>query len=192
MWWKWNFNEITWLMFCFSSSFVTLNIVNEFFITYAPINTVYCYFSHVLDYIFSLLLTSDLCCQTRPLLALSRRGAAKNGLPHYNATAQHVWRKRVSRPLSGGAGRTKSGSRRPISLKTNFQGQNCNIKSRNSWIWARNSWIWGRNERRMRRNERKMMKEGGEIWERRLILQIWLFKLAAALYYIWPNLENLS
>ena len=43
------------------------------------------------------------------LPALSRRGAAKNGLSRHNSNAHRVRRKRVSRPRNGGAGRPISG-----------------------------------------------------------------------------------
>jgi len=105
-----------------------------------------------------------LCCQTRPLPALSWRGAAKNKEPRHNATESRVCGKRVSRQRNGGAGRTQSGR---YSLKTNFQGQNRINGGWNSWIGGRNSWICRRNRSEVgtassfltikrRRNERRM------------------------------------
>lgn len=72
MWWKSTFNEITWLMFCFASYLVTLNMVNKFLITYTPLNTVHCYFSHVLYYIFLLLLMRDVSRKTCCWMLLQR------------------------------------------------------------------------------------------------------------------------
>ena len=55
-----------------------------------------------------------LCCQTRPLPALS----AKNGRPRQNATAQRDRRMRVSRPRTRRTDRVDSGR---YSLKTFFR-----------------------------------------------------------------------
>jgi len=56
----------------------------------------------------------DLCCQTRPLPALSRREAAKNELPRHNATELRVCEMRVSRPRFCEAERVNSRSKHPL------------------------------------------------------------------------------